>query len=410
MSNYDYFFLDLEELKDVAISLKEKIEIGLSADNTEVQCIPTFITPKTSGITGEAVVMDLGGTNYRVAKVNFGDKEPVIHPQNGWKIDLSMMKQPGFTEEDLLRNMSDPIGELNHGENIPLGYCFSYPAESLPNGDANLIRWTKGVNIEEMIGKPVGQPLLKYLNKNKQTKFTDIKVINDTVAGLFAGLADATCDAYIGLIVGTGTNMATFIKADKVKKLNWETLKKENPLITKDSLIPINLESGNFNPPHLTNVDKVVDAMSINPGAQRFEKTVSGMYLGEALKSVFPTDRFEDRFDAQKLTNIINYPDIYKEQYCDYAWQIYARSAKLVAASIAGLILVLVSHNSDIKKIRLTAEGSLFWSEIKDDDNYANIVAETLNDLLNEFDIDVSVLVDKIENATLIGAAIAALS
>ena len=57
-----------------------------------------------------------------------------------------------------------------------------------------------------MIGKYIGNPLLNYLNEKNKIKFTDIKVLNDTVASLFAGLTDNSYDAYIGLIVGTGTN------------------------------------------------------------------------------------------------------------------------------------------------------------------------------------------------------------
>ena len=405
------FSLETQKLKEIALSLKNKIDTGLCEENTEVQCIPTFITPKTTGVNGKAVVLDLGGTNYRVAKIDFSGKEPVIHPNNGWKIDLSIIKNAGFTQNDLMRNMADPIGELNIEENMPIGYCFSYPAESLPKGDAKLLRWTKGVNINEMIGNPVGQPLLEYLNEKHQKKFTGIKVINDTVASLFAGLADSSYDAYIGLIVGTGTNMASFVKADKVKKLDWEKLKKENSPITPDSLIPVNLESGNFNPPHLTNIDTIVDALSDNRGSQRFEKAVSGMYLGEVLKAVFTTDSLEPKFDAKKLTNIINFPDAYKEKYVEAARSIYERSAKLVAASLAGLILVLVSHDEKIKKICLTAEGSLFWSQVKEGDCYKDIVMAELDILLKEFGYqNITVSAEPIENANLIGTAVAALS
>ena len=405
------FILDTQQLIEIAYSLEEKINRGLCEENSEVQCIPTFITPKTTGVNGKAVVLDLGGTNYRVAKVDFSGKEPTIHPDNGWKIDLSIMKQQGFTENDLLQKMTDPICELNLEENMPIGYCFSYPAEAMPKGDAKLIRWTKGVNINEMVGKPVGQPLVEYLKNKHNKKFTGVKVINDTVASLFAGVADSGYDAYIGLIVGTGTNMASFVKADKIKKLDWDILKKENPAITPDSLIPINLESGNFNPPHLTNIDNIVDALSDNKGFQRFEKAVSGMYLGEVLKSVFPCDTFEDKFDAQKLTSIINYPDIYKNKYVDTAFLIYERSASLVAASLAGLILVLVSHNPDIKRIKLTAEGSLFWSELSEYENYNDIVLDTLYIILEDLGLEeIEVSVEPIENANLIGTAVAALS
>lgn len=212
------FKLKTKQLKEIAQSLQTKVENGLGKDNTEIQCIPTYINPKTSGIEGSALVLDLGGTNYRVATIDFIDGKASIHPENGWKKDLSVMKTPGFTEADLFKEQADPIGEIKMEGKMPIGYCFSYPAESMLNGDASLIRWTKGVDIKEMLGKPVGQPLRDYLNKENGDKFTEVKVINDTVASLFAGLTDSSYDAYIGLIVGTGTNMATFIRPDKIKK------------------------------------------------------------------------------------------------------------------------------------------------------------------------------------------------
>lgn len=397
------FKLEKEQLKEIALSLRQKVEEGLAKDNAEIQCLPTFITPKSNNINGKALVLDLGGTNYRVATVNFANDKATIHPENGWKKDLSVMKTPGFTREELFKELADPIGEIKRDVEIPIGYCFSYAAESLPDGDAKLLHWTKGVHIKEMLGQPVGKPLLEYLNERNEPKFTSIKVLNDTVASLFAGLTDNNYDAYIGLIVGTGTNMATFIPADKITKLPAS--------IQADGLIPVNLESGNFHPPFLTTVDEMVDACSDSRGMQRFEKAVSGMYLGEILKSTFPLDEFEEKFDAQKLTTIMNYPDIHKEKYVQVAHWIYNRSAQLVASSLAGLISLLVSYNKDIKKVCLVAEGSMFWSLNRNDKNYNVLVMEELDILLNELGIgDVKVHINKMNNANLIGTAIAALS
>lgn len=397
------FELSPEQLKEIALSLTHKVEEGLRKDNMEIQCIPTFVTPQAGDVEGSSVVLDLGGTNYRVASVNFTNGEATIHPDNGWKKDLSVMKTPGFTKEQLFQELADPILEIKREKDMPIGYCFSYPAESMPGGDAKLLRWTKGVDIKEMVGETVGQPLVEYLNDLEKPHFTDIKVINDTVASLFAGLTDKSYDAYIGLIVGTGTNMATFIPSDKIEKLD--------PQYKTGELIPVNLESGNFYPPFLTSVDKSVDNNSDSPGRQRFEKAVSGMYLGEILKASFPLNEFEEKFDAQRLTTIMGYPDIHKDEYVQVARWIYIRSAKLVAASLAGLVNLLVTQTPSIKKIRLIAEGSLFWSKDRKGKNYKDLVTEELNCLLKELGLpDVQVHVDAMENANLIGTAIAALS
>lgn len=397
------FKLDNEQLKGIAYAFREKVEEGLSKKNAEIQCIPTFILPKAADVKGKALVLDLGGTNYRVAIVDFTREKPVIYPNNGWKKDMSVMKSPGYTREELFKELADLIVEIKREEEMPIGYCFSYPAESVPGGDAKLLRWTKGVDIRKMVGQFVGKPLLDYLNEKNKIKFTGIKVLNDTIASLFAGLTDKSYDAYIGLIVGTGTNMATFIPADKIKKLD--------PAYSVEGLIPVNLESGNFHPPFLTAVDDTVDAMSDSMGKQRFEKAVSGMYLGDILKAAFPLDEFEEKFDARKLTAIMNYPDIHKDIYVQVARWIYSRSAQLVAASLAGLIALLKSYNKDIHRICLIAEGSLFWSESRKDKSYNILVMEKLQELLRELQLeDVEVHINNMSNANLIGTGMAALT
>ena len=79
------FKLDNEQLKAIVCSFRDKTEEGLKTENAEIQCIPTFIAPKTTHIKGKSLVLDLGGTNYRVAIVDFDKATPTVHPNNGWK-------------------------------------------------------------------------------------------------------------------------------------------------------------------------------------------------------------------------------------------------------------------------------------------------------------------------------------
>ena len=116
------FKLENDQLKEIALSLRQKVEEGLAKDGQEIQCIPTFITPKSTNINGKALVLDLGGTNYRVATVNFNNDKPTIHPENGWKKDLSVMKTPGFTRDELFKELADPIGEIKREQEMPIGY------------------------------------------------------------------------------------------------------------------------------------------------------------------------------------------------------------------------------------------------------------------------------------------------
>jgi len=399
------FELTTDELKKIADALQRKIEEGLEKDGMEISCIPTHITPKKEITDEKVLVLDWGGTNFRAAIVEFKDgKATIIETlSKDKKYPLSAKETIGFDRNKLQEKMAEWIGELTqlNQEVTKIGYCFSYPAASRLNGDAIPLRWTKGIDISDMLLKPVGESLMNYLNNHKDinTTFTDIKVLNDTVACLFAGLSETGYDSYMGLIVGTGTNMASLMPLDKIAKLNQ----------TESGSIPVNLESGNFCPPFLTVVDGLVDALSNNKGQQRFEKAISGGYVGELFKTVFMDEKIDYTCDGGTLAKILRDPDATSAEHVAVAYWIYERSAKLVAASLAGLVQVLVAQNSAIKNIALAADGTVFWDKDKDGKlYYKDLVSTELNLLLPE-GVGVTIL-DKMEEPNLIGSAIAALS
>ncbi len=395
------FDLTTTELDKIADSLQKKIEEGLQVDGGEIAGIPTHVDKKDKLEDGRILALDWGGTNFRAAIVEFkGGKATVLESV---KQLLSKNETAGFNQEKLHEKMAECISTLKNLDSkvTKIGYCFSYPAASRLNGDAIVLRWNKGIDIPDMINKPVGEPLLKYLNshKNINTRFESIKVINDTVACLFAGLDELGYDSYIGLIVGTGTNMAGLMPKSKIVKLQSHEAK----------LIPVNLESGNFNPPYLTVVDGLVDAMSNNKGYQRFEKAISGGYLGELFKTVFWNEKIKYNFDGGDLANIINNPTEHSKEHVFIAHAIYERSAKLVAASLAGFVRQLVLEDSTMKKIGLAADGSVFWSKDKNGEfYYKEIVAKELKNLLPQ-GVAVTIMNAKAD-PNLVGSAIAALS
>ncbi|MDR0873535.1 MAG: hexokinase [Prevotellaceae bacterium] len=400
------FALTTEELKKIAGSFKERIEEGLIKDNQEILCIPTHITPKSEIPNGKVLALDWGGTNFRAAVVEFKDGKSKILERAECKLSAKEKDTQG-TQADLYGAMANTIGTLQLlDESVTsIGYCFSYPAAARLNGDAILLRWTKGIDVKDMLGEEkqpnnpkniTGETFVQYLNNHKNIKptFTNIKVINDTVACLFGGLSASDFDSYIGLIVGTGTNMASLMRLNQIKKLNSEV----------DWIVPINLESGNFNPPYLTVIDGLVDAVSNNKGSQRFEKAISGGYLGEIFKTVFMNEKIEYDFNGEHLSAILENPNNYSAEWANAAQAITARSAKLVASSIDGLVQVLVKQDAGIKNIALAADGSLFWKT----PGYKDLVEKELKILLPE-NVTITIL-PVMEDPNLTGAAIAALS
>jgi len=410
---HDVFELSINELQEIGTDLQSKIADGLKQDGEEIACLPTYITPGGE-LEGKVLALDWGGTNFRAAIVLFEKgKKPVI--MENLKKPLSCKETEGFSQEDLWNEMALLIGQLKDLDRsvTHIGYCFSYPAESTLNGDAILLRWTKEINIPDMVNKLVGKPLMEYLNRHdsirSKTQFTTVKVVNDTIACLFAGLAQPGYDSYIGLIVGTGTNMAGLIHKAKISKLNKD--------YNGGNYIPVNLESGNLQPKHLTVIDERVDKNSREPGKQMFEKAISGGYLGAIFRHTYPDLTIESKFDGEKLSNLLNFPDIYKDEFVYVARSIYARSAELVAASLAGLILILVDYqdkntfDKSITDICLAADGSLFWSVDQNGKDYHVLVKKALESILDSFGLgNIYIHINQLDDANLTGAAIATLS
>ena len=158
----------------------------------------------------------------------------------------------------------------------------------------------------------------------------------------------------------------------------------------------VNLESGNFAPPHLSALDDRVDAGSNNPGRQRFEKAVSGYYLPYLFAAALPALGFDPDEGTGPL---VAWRDAGDGERGHVAGLLLDRSADLVAA---GLAAVLATYPADAEGLGILAEGSLFWRAT----GYAERVQDTLRSLLPP---GRAFQVRRVEDANLVGAACAAL-
>jgi len=352
------FRLAPDELLDMAQDFAAGVALGLAQDDQEIKALITYVAPSPSP-EREALVVDLGGTSVRAARVSIGQNPRIV---SGPAIsDLPVVRGVPLSRVDFLAVQTELLGQVCSTRPLPLGYCFSYPARSLDDGDAILLTWTKEVYVPGTEGKRVGQMLARAATA-AGIPLSAPTVVNDTVAALLAGLAGDPVDGHIGLIVGTGTNMAVQLPASAIRKfptgLSWPTR------------LPVNLESGNYSPPCLNEVDDAIDRASENPGVQRLEKAVSGAYLGRLLAAAAPESGFDrESGSAGVVAQAGGGP------FAALASAILNRSANLVAASLAGLAVI---HPHETRSIRVVAEGGLFWGA----PGYADRVRATVASLL----------------------------
>lgn len=292
----------------------DEMEKGLAADGASLQMLPTYVgTEGDLPLNRPVLVLDAGGTNFRVARVSFDSSgTPVIesfvkNPMPGTRGTVD--KKTFF--HSIVDYMAGHLDSWNEKEAPAVGFCFSYPTAINPDGDGRLVHFTKEVEAPEVAGELIVANLLEALAERGFRPPRRTVLLNDTVATLLAGKAASTSissdaaaataaisaaagagtsaardyDGYIGFILGTGTNCAYVEENRRIGKLaasagSAGTSAAAAAQSAAGGSQVINIESGGMNRIPGGSIDDLFDADTINPGRYRFEKMVSGAYLG----------------------------------------------------------------------------------------------------------------------------------
>src|SRR6056297_3359763 len=147
----------------------EEMEAGLEGRESSLKMLPTYISPEGDVPANTPVlVLDAGGTNFRVARVSFspsGEAEIesfVKHPMPGSR---------GPVDRDTFFNtivdyMANHLNDWNEEYAPTVGFCFSYPTEIYPDGEGRLVHFTKEVRAPEEEGQLIASGLNEAL-KNR---------------------------------------------------------------------------------------------------------------------------------------------------------------------------------------------------------------------------------------------------
>ncbi|KAK7408910.1 glucokinase [Neonectria punicea] len=304
VSEFDFTDADLN--RHVKEFLRQMNE-GLEKDSTSLAQIPTYVTGVPNGTEkGLYLAVDLGGTNFRVCSVMLnGDTtfnltfNKVAIPKElmvaktaselfsflAKQVELFLREHHAdhFDSHVRRRNTRSTASGFRDETIFRLGFTFSFPVQQLGINKGLLIRWTKGFDIPDAVGKDVCALLQVEIDKlHLPVKVSAL--VNDTVGTLMARSYTSTGESrsILGAIFGTGTNGAYMEKTANIKK----PIPGEYDDSTGEMVV--NTEWGSFdnqlNVMPSTPWDKALDKQSVNPGYQMFEKRVSGMFLGEIVR------------------------------------------------------------------------------------------------------------------------------
>ena len=250
----------------------------------------------TQPAQGLALGVDLGGTNLRVCLVELHGNSSYHAVDSKTLIPPSLMVAQEAIE--LFALIADQIKILLRGhrpqflsgsddiEALNLGLTFSFPVYQNAINSGILLRWTKGFDIPSVIGKDVCKLLQHQIDLRKlAVKVTAL--INDAAGTIMCRAYSLPVDrtrTTIGIIFGTGTNGVYLEKLSNISKQLIGRFDR-----SADEMF-VSIEWGSFDNdlsvlPN-TEYDDDINRASVNPGNQIFEKRVSGMFLGELLRTV----------------------------------------------------------------------------------------------------------------------------
>ncbi|NXA46288.1 HXK3 protein, partial [Nothocercus julius] len=276
--------LSLADLQRVQALMRREMDLGLNQETnaqSSVRMLPTYVRNTPDGTErGVFLALDLGGTNFRVLVVHV-EQDGVHMASEIYAIPLAIMQGTG---EALFDHIIDCITDFQQkqgltGQVLPLGFTFSFPCQQLGLDKAVLLSWTKGFSASGCVGRDVVQMLREAAQRKQHSGLDVVAVVNDTVGTMMScGYDDPSCE--IGLIVGTGTNTCYMEEMQNVGTAEGD-----------EGRMCINMEWGAFGDNGclddiFTDFDRMVDEKTINPGKQRFEKLISGMYLGEIVRYI----------------------------------------------------------------------------------------------------------------------------
>ncbi|GAB2292406.1 hexokinase A [Dionaea muscipula] len=437
----------LSKLRQLADAMAVEMHAGLASEGgSKLKMLLSFVDKLPTGDEmGLFYALDLGGTNFRVMRVKLGGKEKRVINQETDEVSIPSHLMVGSSEQ-LFDFIAEAVAKFvaTEGEDHrpepdrkrELGFTFSFPVKQTSLTSGNLIRWTKGFSIEDTVGQDVVAELTNALAR----KGLDMRVsalVNDTVGTLAGGRYDSP-DVIAAVILGTGTNAAYVERVQAIPK--WH-----GPLPKSGEMI-INMEWGNFRSSHLpfTEYDASLDAESLNPGEQIYEKMLSGMYLGEIVRRVLYRMAEEASFFGDtvpqklKIPFILRTPDMSAMHHdtspdlkvvatklkdilgitntslktrkaivklCDI---VSTRGARIAAAGIFGIIKKLgrdTVKEGDKQKAIIALDGGLYEHYTE----YRECVVGTLKELLGSEVAD-TVCVEHFNDGSGIGAALIAAS
>jgi len=312
-----------------------EMERGLNGLPSSLPMIPAYISPVSKIAPGKVVIaLDAGGTNLRAALVEFDEsgkavvKDSKKVPMPGTSGSIGAIK---FFDE--IAAVTAPLIEKAEKKIEGIGFCFSYAMEITKETDGILLSFSKEVDAPEVIGKAMGVGLREALIRRNAKPPEKIVLLNDTVATLLSGFSELPADGglrrgedkygveigpVVGFILGTGFNTA--YPERRIPKINFNSA--ERPQI-------VVCESGTFAHRYVGFLDNEFDKTTKFPDAYTLEKACSGAYLGPLTFHIISRALRDGVFGFKKADEFLSWPTMQTKDLNPFMHEPLARSGPI---------------------------------------------------------------------------------
>jgi hexokinase len=176
------FELTEDQLRRVMANLNTEMTNGLKpiedTDKNDLAMFPTYVHHGPSGQeTGEYLVVDLGGSNFRVSHVIIEGRNRLRLNNKIFLIPHSLLLGEGeklfdYIAECLQRFIEDNKLALHKSADykFDLAFTFSFPCNQTSLKQATLVTWTKGFSCTGVVGNDVVLLLQQAINRRKVKK------------------------------------------------------------------------------------------------------------------------------------------------------------------------------------------------------------------------------------------------
>jgi hexokinase len=395
------FEVSLPRMQAIKKAVTAEMDAGLAGRKSSIAMLPAYCDAASGQEKGLYLALDLGGTNFRVMLVQLSGagQNPRVVAEAKYRLTREQITGSGDKLFDAIAGyLRKFLKDQSFNTEVALGYTFSFPVSLLAIDEGILMKWTKEFSASGVVGRKIVALQRQALARKGVSKVNIVALANDTVGTLQARAArDPDCG--MGVILGTGFNIAVRVATRRIRK--------DTGAYTGKGMI-INTEAGNFAKAlSATLYDRRLDRESGNAGHQLVEKMISGKYLPQLVRLlVLELIRKERLFDG-RVPAVFADGDSFKGWHMDVfkagsakavqelsrelfgrsltpaerrimarvSRLVSRRSARIAAALIAGALTRVERRSS--KRVTVAVDGSLFEKH----PGYCRVLAQAIREL-----------------------------